>query len=132
MEPYTATHPEMVVVLGSYAFAGLVFLALLKVFPVIGMPVGDHAAQAPSYRSRSTFRRNLMLLTLAAGVFLIAWGILTRDYDLAPVKWLMGLTLLVLIPLESCLLRDRLLPEPAGAQAGETSPDRSVESGGGE
>jgi hypothetical protein len=47
-----------------------------------------------------------MTATLVAGIALIAWGVIGRDLDLAAVKWIAGLILLVALPVERCLIGD--------------------------
>ncbi len=103
---YSPTVTEIVVTLGSYAFAGLFFLLILKTIPVVELPAKEAIVASAKRRSRSWARGLLMTLTLIAGVFLTVWGITTRHYDLAPLKWLSGMALLVVIPLERCLLGD--------------------------
>ena len=44
-------------------------------------------------------------ISVTVAIALIAWGVVTRDLDLAPVKWISGLTLLAAVPLERCIIR---------------------------
>jgi hypothetical protein len=39
-----------------------------------------------------------------AGISMMAWGLTTRQYDYAALKWITGLVFLVAIPLERCLI----------------------------
>jgi molybdopterin-containing oxidoreductase family membrane subunit len=104
---YSPSHAEIVVALGSYAFAALLFIGLLKVLPVVELPVTADAEPATVPRKRSAIRRAAMIVSLLAGVSMIAWGIAAREADFAPLKWLVGLLLLVAIPLESCLIANQ-------------------------
>ncbi len=114
--PYVPTYPEIVLVIGSYAFAALLFLGLLRVMPVVELREDPRAGPQASATDRSWARRVVMLLTLAGGLSMIAWGLLTAGADFAPVKWLAGLGLLVAIPLERCLMGGS--PAGRGASGG--------------
>jgi molybdopterin-containing oxidoreductase family membrane subunit len=114
--PYVPTYPEVVLAIGSYAFAALVFLGLLKVIPVVELREDLRAGSSGSSTGCSRARRVVMLLSLAGGLSLIAWGLLTAGADFAPVKWLAGLALLVAIPLERCLIGGS--PTERGANGG--------------
>ena len=48
-----------------------------------------------------------MVVSLLAGVAMIAWGVASRGTDFAPLKWIIGLLCLVAIPLENCLVKGR-------------------------
>jgi molybdopterin-containing oxidoreductase family membrane subunit len=109
--PYVPSYTELVVTFGSYAFAVLVFLVLLKLVPLVEMPLKSGKESTVERRNRSFARGLTMLLTLFAGVSMIVWGILTLEYDYAPVKWLIGLLLLTMIPLEKCLIKDTPCPK---------------------
>ncbi len=111
---YDPTFSEMVVTFGLYAFAVVLFLVLLKVIPVIEMPVETKAVPTGARKSQAGLRNTVMLVALLAGIFMIVWGFLTRDFDYAPPKWLFGLTILVTIPLANCLIKDKPIvhPEP--------------------
>jgi molybdopterin-containing oxidoreductase family membrane subunit len=105
--PYSPSHAEIVIALGSYAFAALVFVALLKLVPVVELPETAGTGSAGSPRRRSPVRRPVMLATLLVGVSLIVWGVAARDADFAPLKWIVGLLFLAAIPMESCLIKGR-------------------------
>jgi hypothetical protein len=49
---------------------------------------------------------------------MIAWGIETRNDDFAPLKWMVGLLLLVAIPLENCLIRNPRAKTDGGKEKG--------------
>lgn len=104
---YTSSYAEVVVVVGSYAFAALLFMTALKWVPITGVPATITRTAAAACRRGNVRRRTAMLASLIAGVSLILWGAATRDADFAPVKWMAGLMLLVALPLESCLIGDR-------------------------
>jgi molybdopterin-containing oxidoreductase family membrane subunit len=99
--PYVPSYMESVVTLGSYAFAAVLFLILLKLFPMVEIPKEVPPTKSEKHSSGRTL---IMVLTLVAGVSMMAWGFSTRQYDYAVVKWLTGLVLLVAIPLERCLV----------------------------
>jgi molybdopterin-containing oxidoreductase family membrane subunit len=110
--PYEPTWPEIVVTAGSYAVAGLLFLAIIRLIPVIELPSAGDARREEAAPFRSPRRSAVVLLTLLAAGLLIAWGVWTRDEAFAPVKWVLGSTLLVAVPLEWCLIRDRDAKRP--------------------
>ena len=112
---YTPTHAEIVIALGSYTFAALVFISLLKLFPVVELPVTDEDDTRPFQPRRSSMQRIVMFVSLLAGLSMVAWGIATRNANFAPLKWLLGLLFLVAIPLENCLIKNT----PARAGGGE-------------
>jgi molybdopterin-containing oxidoreductase family membrane subunit len=106
---YVPTHTEWMAALGSYVAAAFVFVMLLKFLPLFELPSATHVVARGSV-DRSATRRVTMLISLLIGVALIAWGIATRYHDFAPMKWLLGLVFLVAIPIENCLIGDRLWP----------------------
>jgi molybdopterin-containing oxidoreductase family membrane subunit len=103
---YSPSHAEIVIALGSYTFSALVFIGLLKLFPVIELPVTAEEDTEAFQPRRSSIRIPVILVSLLAGLSMIAWGIATRNADFAPLKWLIGLLLLVAIPLENCLIKN--------------------------
>jgi molybdopterin-containing oxidoreductase family membrane subunit len=103
---YVPTHTEWIVTLGSYVAAALVFVLLLKFLPMFELPITDDMTTVQEPRNRSTVRRPVVLLALLAGLLMILWGVVTRDLDFAPVKWLVGIVFLVAIPLVNCLVKD--------------------------
>jgi Ni/Fe-hydrogenase subunit HybB-like protein len=113
---YVPTVTEISTTLGSYAFAVLLFLALVRWVPLIEVSEDLRSSggnwTARPLRSRAVLRAGIVIATLAMAAFLITWGIVTREHDLAPMKWLAGIALLVAIPLEICLIRDATATEP--------------------
>ena len=105
---YSPTYAEWVLVLGTYALAALIFVALIRLIPLIELPASrnDVETDLPSYRRG--VRQVAMAFTLTVAVMLIAWGVLTRAQDFASLKWLVGLTMLVILPLEYCLIPDAM------------------------
>jgi molybdopterin-containing oxidoreductase family membrane subunit len=115
---YSPSHAEIVIALGSYAFAALMFIGVLKLLPVIELPVTVPAEPDTFPPRRSPTRGLIMLVSLLAGVSMIAWGIETRNDDFAPLKWMVGLLLLVAIPLENCLIRNPRAKTDGGKEKG--------------
>jgi molybdopterin-containing oxidoreductase family membrane subunit len=101
---YTPTWVEVVLVLGSYGFAALALLMLLAVVPIGGQeerpPAGDVR------RSGSLVRRVALLVTSIGGLSLVTWGVVTSEQEYAPMKWLIGLVVLVAVPMLQCLIPD--------------------------
>jgi hypothetical protein len=119
--PYSPTYVELAVTLGSYAFAGLLFVGLLKLVPIVELP-GEDAMPAWKREGRSPLRITILTVSLLAGIALIAWGILAREQEFAPLKWLLGLALCVALPLERCLIRGRPVKEPGERTLTERDP----------
>jgi molybdopterin-containing oxidoreductase family membrane subunit len=113
---YVPTYTEWVVTLGSYAVAALAFVLLLKFLPMFELPVATGMVAGRGTSNGSATRRLAMLISLLAGLLMIIWGLATRDYDFAPVKWLIGIIFLLAIPFENCLIEDS-----AAAEARETN-----------
>lgn len=105
-QAYWPSHADIVIVLGSYAFAALLFLFVMRVIPVVELPAPSDAPPTITRGRRFTARRKVLMLSLVAGVSLVIWGIATRDSDYAPLKWMIGLMVLVALPLENCLIKD--------------------------
>jgi molybdopterin-containing oxidoreductase family membrane subunit len=105
--PYVPTHTEWVAALGSYVAAAFAFVLLLRLVPLFELPGTGRTTPTETKRRRPAARQAVLLLTLAAGATMILWGVMTRDGDFAPLKWLLGITLLVALPVESCLIGDR-------------------------
>lgn len=110
---YGPTGIELAVTLGSYAFAILVFLGLLRLVPLVELRSATEALERP-VQSRRSLRTVVIFTTLLIGAALIVWGVTSREHDYAPVKWLTGIILLAAIPLESCLIHDLSPPAKAG------------------
>jgi Ni/Fe-hydrogenase subunit HybB-like protein len=102
---YLPTQVEIVVTLGSYAVGGLLLIGLLKLVPVLELPLTAATPTAEEPRLTAVLRAGVVAATFLAAVALIVWGIGTRDLDLAPLKWIAGLSLLAAVPLETCLIR---------------------------
>ncbi|MFQ5793294.1 MAG: hypothetical protein ACE5JI_22720, partial [Acidobacteriota bacterium] len=47
----------------------------------------------------------LVLATVAGGIGMMCFGVVTWSQDYAPVKWLTGIFMLCAVPLELCLLQ---------------------------
>jgi Ni/Fe-hydrogenase subunit HybB-like protein len=101
---YLPSYTETVVTLGSYAFAAVLFLLLLRLFPVIEIPVEVSPEESEEH---SAGRAVVPALTAVAGVSMVAWGFATRQNDYAALKWLTGLLLLVAVPLARCTIPGR-------------------------
>lgn len=103
---YVPTYTEWAVTLGSYVAAALVFLLIIRLFPIIELPAGSGSG-SPKVLDRTVTRGAVMTIFLAAGLVMIAWGTATCRYDYAPLKWLLGIAFLLAIPLAGCLISDR-------------------------
>ncbi len=111
---YGPTALELWVTFGSYAFAALLLLLLLRWVPLVELAEatpahrgrldqpGRRSATAPGQNRRLTVVLGLVLV----GSFLIAWGLVVRELDGAPVRWLAGIAVLAAIPLAICLIPD--------------------------
>ncbi len=106
--PYVPTFSEQAVTYGTIFWGLLLFLIVLKALPIIEMPPEEDAPTPAGERKNSQrFRTLLVFLTLAAGITMIAWGVATRDYDYAPVRWLTGIFFIVCVPLANCIPKDK-------------------------
>jgi molybdopterin-containing oxidoreductase family membrane subunit len=106
---YIPTHTEWIVVLGSYIAATLVFMWLMRLLPIIEFPVDSNIDTDSLPTVKSPSRRIVTWLSLFLGLAMIFWGVVARESDYAPVKWLMGIIFLLIIPLSNCLITDRKL-----------------------
>lgn len=102
---YLPTPIELTVTFGTYAIGGLLLITVLRLVPVIELPMTPTAATAAEPRGATFVRGSIIALTVTVAIALIAWGVVTRDLDLAPVKWISGLILLAAVPLERCIIR---------------------------
>ncbi len=103
---YLPTPTEWIATMGTYLVGALVFVVLLRLFPLMELPATYSPTASPGAVKRAglSARRVAMLLALTAGVTMLLWGIWSRDGDFAPPKWLAGFALLVAIPPLSCLM----------------------------
>jgi molybdopterin-containing oxidoreductase family membrane subunit len=102
---YLPTQVELAVTLGTYAIGGLLLIGVLKLVPVVELPMAPAAGPPGESGIATVMRGAVIAVTVAAGLALIGWGVVTRDLDLAPVKWISGLIVLAAVPLERCLIR---------------------------
>jgi molybdopterin-containing oxidoreductase family membrane subunit len=103
---YVPTHTEWVASLGSYVAAAFIFVLLLRILPMFELPATVDGFVERRAGSRSRTRRSVMFLSLLAGLFMIIWGLVTRESDFMPVKWFMAIIFLLAIPLENSLIKD--------------------------
>jgi molybdopterin-containing oxidoreductase family membrane subunit len=121
---YVPTFEEWGVMAGSWFFGILFFAVLLKLVPVIELPenypirTDRRFVFLPRLTLPRTARTLLIASTTAAGLALIVYGVSAWQADYAPIKWLSGICLLCLVPLEVCLLvpRDELVRRPRVAR----------------
>lgn len=106
---YTPTHTEWAVVLGSYVTAAFIFVWLMKLIPIIEFPMDQSSEIKSQQEIKNNSRKIITLLSLFLGICMILWGILTRDLDFAPVKWITGIIFILIIPMSNCLITDRIL-----------------------
>jgi Ni/Fe-hydrogenase subunit HybB-like protein len=104
---YAPSFAELVVTLGSYGFAGLSLLTLVKILPLFDAPVAHIGRHTVTTTAMLSLRGYTIVVTATAAVAMTVWGIVTRGQDYAPLKWLTGFILFALIPLENCLIHDR-------------------------
>jgi len=112
---YGPTAFELVATFGTYAFAALLFLVLLRWIPLVELAgtglAGGGPARAPPVledlgRSRGSLRQAAVLVEVLLGSFFLAWGLAARASDQAPMKWLAGIVVLAAIPMTICLIPD--------------------------
>lgn len=110
---YTPTPLEWTVMGGTWIFAIFFFSILVKLLPVIEIPAGfplkKNYALQPGLGVSRALKMVLVLLTVLGGIVMIAYGISTREFDYAPIKWLTGILLFCAVPLEMCLVRTHAL-----------------------
>jgi molybdopterin-containing oxidoreductase family membrane subunit len=102
---YQPSLEELVITLGSYAVGGLLLVAALKTFPLVELPSSPAAPPIELPRISGFIRSGSVAVTIVVALVLVAWGIVTRNQDLAPIKWISGLILMTAVPLVSCLVR---------------------------
>lgn len=120
--PMTEYHPtgvEWVTTLGTYFVGGALFVGLLKFFPMIELPLSAPEEDAGAVNRNDSRRMLTVGLTLAMGLALIVWGIAGREGDFAPIRWILGLCLIAVTPLELCIIKETgpspTLPDAAPA-----------------
>jgi len=130
--PYHPSIHEWSLILGTYAFAILLYTLLVKLLPVMELPL--QPAETPALQAvpngvLAVRRRRGVLATLVVGVSLIAVGIACREHTLpalsgipvagwlpvswfipAPLLWVSGILVLLTLPLQLCLLSLRESP----------------------
>lgn len=131
---YHPTWVEWVLVLGCYAFAGLIYLALCKAIPVLEFPQGLKLPVPAHVPARFPVLRPSwasVVFSAVAGIGLIVLGIAVRHHfpvvgvwtptvgqvPLPPIEvlrhippapiWVLGIVLLVTIPLQICMFRGK-------------------------
>jgi len=105
VEHYSPGFQEIVLTVGSYAFAALLFRCLLLIVPGVPLAVPPALVGTVSAR-RAALRLTAASIALVAGVVLIAWGLAVPAAGFAPLKWIAGIASLVCIPLCICLVPD--------------------------
>ncbi|HEY6006203.1 MAG TPA: NrfD/PsrC family molybdoenzyme membrane anchor subunit [Anaeromyxobacter sp.] len=127
---YQPTAHEWGLVLASYAFAALIYTALIKTIPSLelpeSLPVGATARATDGLWLASSTRRLLLALTPLVGIGLIALGIAYRQLVPASAVWVTGIVLLLTIPLQICLPTGRPTAKPAEVAEGVTAPARET------
>lgn len=132
---YQPTPFEWGLMLSTYAFAILLYVVLVKVLPVMELPLTPAAEVSPSLEAlrapRISFpawrKRALLSFTTIVGVGFVSFGVLTREHVLPPFLrggtmltvntpgpgfvpasaiWVVGIVLLLTIPLQLCVVRE--------------------------
>ena len=111
--PYVPTFAEWAVIGGTWVFAVLFFAILLKTLPVIELPesipvqTNRRFVFIPRIVLPGAVKTLLMAGTFVLAAGLVVYGITTWRGDYAPLKWLAGISIVCLIPLEACLVIPR-------------------------
>lgn len=128
--PYEPSSHEWQLVLGSYAFAALIYTVLLKTLPSLefpeSLPVGATARASDGRWLVNPFRRLLLVVTPLMGVGLIVAGVVNRHLVPASAVWVTGILLLFTLPLQICLPTGRPAVKPEEAAEGVTAPARET------
>lgn len=115
---YMPTLNELMVMLGTWVFAILFFTLLIKLLPVIELPENykiknsERYVLLPRIEVPANIKRTLVMVTLLLGIGLMLWGFATWMYDYAPVKWLAGIFLLCMVPLQICIIQPKTERSP--------------------
>jgi len=132
---YQPTPFEWGLMLSTYAFALLFYVALVKMLPVMELPLVPVAQlvpvqeplRGPRISLPARTRRALLSFTTIMGTGLLTFGVLSREHALPPLLarimlttgtpgpgfvpasaiWVTGIVLLVTIPLQLCVIRAR-------------------------
>lgn len=116
--PYFPTISELIVVLGTWVFGILFFTFLIKLLPVIELPEDFEIKNSekhvflPRIEMLATAKKIMVMGTFVLGIGLMVWGFSTWMYDYAPVKWLTGIFLLCMVPLQICLIQPKTKTSP--------------------
>lgn len=133
--PYQPTLFEWGLVLSSYAFGLLLYVALVKGLPVLELPLVPAAEVSPALAQLRSPRLSLpaarkqalLSFTTIVGGVLVTFGVLSREHTFPPLLnrimlamdtpgpsfipasaiWVAGIVLLVTIPLQMCVIRAR-------------------------
>lgn len=130
--PYQPSAIEWNLMLGSYAFAALLYTASVKLLPVLEFPLEHRlvatGVPALGFAMPLLVKRSLVLSTSLLGIALIALGVASREGHPPPflgvtlaaygshtwehvfpasLIWVLGIVLLVTIPLQICLIRGK-------------------------
>jgi len=101
---------EWTIVGELWVFGILFFSILLKMVPVIELPedipvkTGSKYVFMPLISLPRFFKKLLIISTFVFGLGMMVYGFSTWNHDYAPIKWLIGIFALCVIPLEICLI----------------------------
>jgi len=104
---YVPTHTEWAIVIGSYIAAAFAFILVMKYLPIIELPFAQSTETESQPENKNISRKIITFLSLFLGIGMISWGILTRESDFAPIKWITGIIFLLIIPISNCFINDR-------------------------
>lgn len=111
---YSPTLFDWSLVLGTYGFCLVAYIALIKLLPILEIPkefvperpVRPRPLTARRRRLLGLLKRATITLTTISGITLIAYGIATR-HDVrtsSPAIWISGIVLLWTIPIQACFI----------------------------
>jgi hypothetical protein len=101
---------EWTILGGLWVFGIFFFAILLKLVPVIELPedipvkTGSKYVFLPLISLPRVFKNLLICSTFVFGLGMMCYGVLTWNHDYAPIKWLLGIFALCVIPLEICII----------------------------